>query len=891
MEVLLIALLFLAPWALGANEPIFEFWLDLGLTVCLALWGLRMLLAGRLTWVKCPVVLGLAGLFWLGALQLVPLPPSLLSRIAPATAHLYQELLPQQPEQLAMDPATNPPSMVAGHTLSVYPWKTRRELLRLLAVLLVFALVRNNIASPASLQRLFIVLVINGSLLALFAIIQFSSSSPKTVYWSIKMPAMVFGPFLSHTHYPFYVNVCIGAGLGLLIAQRQRAAAGQSASAGWGWQSLLENPIELWLLCSLALMVVSVLLSLGRGGFLGLLAGCFCLLLLRPARVRGVNWILPAAVLGILALALLGWLGLDQVEKRLATLSSGEAMTRGRWPLWRDTVRLVPDFFLWGSGAGTFQFVEPLARTADPHQVVYEYAHNELLDALIEGGILRLGLTLLILVLIAVLGVRAVRRNAGTPVAGLALGALFGFTTLVVQSLGDFGVHLPSIALLAAVLSAQLVSLGMAPPSPSSVSLSPRTEPPGLSRRSSRRDKPGGSLPSEEATVTPPAAYTFGRLPATGVATVLLALGLLITVDGWRLYRADAYRSVARGLQGHWDPAAHEVRVNNLKMAVRFAPDHVRIRNDLAQAHLDAYQLQLRGLSDHWAFATVTQLIAGPMTARVEGGLSVLQMAILYRLTALGGPEPLFPAAFAKARRDHLLPALQQFVLARDTCPLLAQPQIMIASFHPFFRQADSRQAYLDRARRLVTNDPILWYLFGLQDYLDGQLDRAARSWQRSLQLNSSEFPAMLEVMRKHPPRPDFVLERIVPDDPEVLLTVGAEAARRGEPVAQVRALWEKGLRLARERHASPEAADLELQGRLLRQLDRPAEAITAYREALRLQPRQAQWHYALAVLLLQQKEFRKAQDELRISLGLQPENTAAAELLHKLTSALEQPR
>ena len=56
------------------------------------------------------------------------------------------------------------------------------------------------------------------------------------------------------------------------------------------------------------------------------------------------------------------------------------------------------------------------------------------------------------------------RRLEGQAAAGLVLGALFGFTTMVIHNFGDFGLHIPAIALLATVLCAQLAGLGRQDP-------------------------------------------------------------------------------------------------------------------------------------------------------------------------------------------------------------------------------------------------------------------------------------------------------------------------------------------------------------------------------------------------------------------------------------------
>ena len=49
-----------------------------------------------------------------------------------------------------------------------------------------------------------------------------------------------------------------------------------------------------------------------------------------------------------------------------------------------------------GTGSGTFVWVEPTVRTGGNAEVYYENAHNEYLEALVEGGVIRLGLTLLL---------------------------------------------------------------------------------------------------------------------------------------------------------------------------------------------------------------------------------------------------------------------------------------------------------------------------------------------------------------------------------------------------------------------------------------------------------------------------------------------------------------
>src|SRR5262249_43784266 len=133
------------------------------------------------------------------------------------TARMYGQFLPAQPEALFEGeelPVVSPPP---GSTISLYPGATQALLLRLLAVFLLFAVVRTNVASAASLRRLSLAALANGVLLAHFGVIQFFSSPRHTIYWSVNAAGPVFGPFVHRNHFAFYMNLCLGLGAGLIL--------------------------------------------------------------------------------------------------------------------------------------------------------------------------------------------------------------------------------------------------------------------------------------------------------------------------------------------------------------------------------------------------------------------------------------------------------------------------------------------------------------------------------------------------------------------------------------------------------------------------------------------------------------------------------------------------
>ena len=123
-----------------------------------------------------------------------------------------------------------------------------------------------------------------------------------------------------------------------------------------------------------------------------------------------------AVVVAGAALALLAWFGANRVQARLATVVNGQAAREDRIPLWSRLLPAVAEYPILGSGYGTFDYVEPLTRTTgEDAGYRYEHAHNDYLEALLEGGVVRLGLSLLAVGLVFWLGGRAFLRGGAGP--------------------------------------------------------------------------------------------------------------------------------------------------------------------------------------------------------------------------------------------------------------------------------------------------------------------------------------------------------------------------------------------------------------------------------------------------------------------------------------------
>jgi hypothetical protein len=441
--------------------------------------------------------------------------------------------------------------------------------------------------------------------------------------------------------------------------------------------------VKLWFCVLLAIQVSSVVFSLSRGGFLALLAGFTVFLLIQT--VRSPRSLKVGAALFIVALTagLVCWFGLGAVKARLDTTEGTQALQRSWLPVWSRALPLVAEFPIWGTGYGTFQYVEPLHRTdALDVDITWDHAHNDYLEMLVEGGAIGLLLALLAITLEFRFGYKACRRAEHTAGSGLALGALFAFTTLVVHSLADFGIHIPAITLLATVICAHLCARGS------------------RSRSASRERKRPEEFRSPSGTYReqPADEYCFrlgGLAPLLGAA-VVVALGTLVAGAGWRAFRTDRLKTAAARLAGTADPEHLNRRLSYLDKAARLAPDDAELQFEAGYVRFTLFEKRLEERERNNQVVAAAQAVAfwpawwfAPQNVH-----PALPAASAWSLAAEAHKE-LDAQQQNVLARTQLLPALQHYLRARDDCPLLAEAHRGIASLVQWLEKSDSRQVYL----------------------------------------------------------------------------------------------------------------------------------------------------------------------------------------------------
>ncbi len=328
-----------------------------------------------------------------------------------------------------------------------------------------YVLVIHLIRTRAQLDRLMSTLLILGGGLAFLGLLDYLGREAWLLRWrNTPATGRLSGTFANPDHFGAWLTMLIFLGIGYLLARRGPAAGGPSLRGLLRSPARREETARRYLpFLALVIMAVALVFTLSRGAVVSaLLAVLLLLALLRAlSRIRR-----SLALVGALLVATMGyaaWIGFDPFLTRL-----WHADYTGRWVQTLSSLPMLRSFPLLGIGLGTYQdiFVRYQPAALDPGRVYYTYAHNDLLQLVLELGVVGavlllalfwnttrdlLGAHLLGRAACPVGGGEAegARRNDPFSV-GLAVGALSGIVALLVHSLFDFAARIPANGILAA---------------------------------------------------------------------------------------------------------------------------------------------------------------------------------------------------------------------------------------------------------------------------------------------------------------------------------------------------------------------------------------------------------------------------------------------------------
>ena len=320
--------------------------------------------------------------------------------------------------------------------LSVDPYATKIELLKAGAYLLLFFLTVESFQTMKGWRSFVWFLVSLSFVVSLVAIVQYFTFNGK-LYWFRVLPQGVvpFGPFVNHNHFAGFVELISPLGLAMLLSGAVR-----------------RDKLPLLILLSV-FPIGALALSASRGGIISFLFELVLLTLLIRKKGERRRQLLMAGGLVLAAGLLATWLGLGWTVERFEHFNPGDIARDRRVSIFKDTWQIVRDHPWAGTGLGTLETVFPRYESYYDGRVV-DHAHNDYLELLADtgwiGGMCMLGFV----ALLAWRGVSGLRAANHPVCLSLYSGSLVACSGLLLHSVADFNMHIPSNALLFLLLAA-----------------------------------------------------------------------------------------------------------------------------------------------------------------------------------------------------------------------------------------------------------------------------------------------------------------------------------------------------------------------------------------------------------------------------------------------------
>lgn len=202
-------------------------------------------------------------------------------------------------------------------------------------------------------------------------------------------------------------------------------------------------------------MVVALVLSHSRMGntaffaSLGICGGLGLWLYRKHTQAKSLAILFSSLIL-IDVLILSSWFGLEKLAQRLETT---EAQREERTYIFQNSLNVIQDFWLTGSGAGSFYSIFPSYRD-NKSFYFYDFAHNDYIQIFIEYGLIGSLFFALIVLLCFIRSIQAQKIRHTPILKGIGFAAMMAIMSILIHASTEFNLHIPANALLFTLICA-----------------------------------------------------------------------------------------------------------------------------------------------------------------------------------------------------------------------------------------------------------------------------------------------------------------------------------------------------------------------------------------------------------------------------------------------------
>jgi O-antigen ligase/tetratricopeptide (TPR) repeat protein len=363
-------------------------------------------------------------------LQFIPLPPDIVRTVSPETYRLYRETV-------------FPDGPLNWVSLSINREHTLMEFFRISSYAAFYVLTVQLLSKKEFLEKTIAVTALFASGLSFFAVIQHLLSNNK-IFWfrQLTQEGPFFGPYVNRNHYAGLMEMLFPLVLGLFLYYKPQVHYRSFREKMSGLFNLKETNIYIVLGFSAVLIATSVFLTLSRSGIVSLCVSLIFFGILFFYRGMDKKKAVVIVVIGLLIALTLGWFGWSSLFERFGAVKDARGnIAEVRLPLWKDSINIIKDFPLAGTGFGTFVNIYPGYRTV-PGDYIAEHAHNDYLELLSDGGVITALITGWFLITFFYKSFRVFGKRREMYSVYMFIAAVTGMFALFLHSITDFNLHI-----------------------------------------------------------------------------------------------------------------------------------------------------------------------------------------------------------------------------------------------------------------------------------------------------------------------------------------------------------------------------------------------------------------------------------------------------------------
>ena len=327
-------------------------------------------------------------------------------------------------------------------SISIDPFQTKQMLLKSTFLLMLSWLIFIYCNSAERIKKLIYIVIFAGVFQALYATYLNLSPNIASPFFGYKHTDRAIGTFTYSNFLANYLALCLCLGIGLLISELNRTKNSYKLSFKQRLRALAERLLssKIILRISLIIIIVALILTRSRMGNSAFFIALIIVSLLALFTYKQKPKAFKPLIISFFIIDLIVVGAIFDVEKVKQRISETSLQSETRDEVVRDSVPLILDKPLLGSGGGTFYTAFP-AYQSQPYSGYYDNAHNDYVQFAVELGI---PTTLLLggLVLYCLwLCINTMRTRKTALYQGVAFGCATAIVAMMLHSSVDYSLQ------------------------------------------------------------------------------------------------------------------------------------------------------------------------------------------------------------------------------------------------------------------------------------------------------------------------------------------------------------------------------------------------------------------------------------------------------------------